>query len=95
MSYTAVIKNNGPSPTTGVKLTQSQLGTTGLIVAVSASQGSATVADPVVEPKIIADHRDLCQCVRPIADQSRPFDRWSDLPVLDQIRLGGGEHEFA
>src|SRR5215831_5755631 len=55
----------------------------------------AASADPVVETKIVADHRDLGQRVWAVADQGRALDRGADFTVLDQIGLRGGKHELA
>src|SRR5260370_38876639 len=54
-----------------------------------------TGADPVVEAKIVADHRAFGQRLRPVADQSCAFDRRSDLAVLDQIRFGSRKYALA
>ena len=42
-----------------------------------------------VELEVVADHADLLQHVRPVADQGRALDRRPDLAVLDQVGLGG------
>src|SRR5260370_6940805 len=54
-----------------------------------------TGADPVVEAKIVADHRDFGQRLRPFADQSCPFSPRSDLPPLDQLRFGSRKYALA
>src|SRR5262249_15534632 len=55
----------------------------------------AAGADPVVEAEVVADHRDLGQRVRAIADQGRALDRGTDFAVLDQVCFRCGEDEFA
>jgi hypothetical protein len=40
----------------------------------------AAGADAVVEPQIVADHRDLGQRVGAVADQGRALDRGPTLP---------------
>src|ERR1700733_16189710 len=52
-------------------------------------------ADAFVEFQVVADHRDSRKHVGAIADQGCAFDGGRDVAVLDQISLGGGEHELA
>src|SRR6516165_10312812 len=54
----------------------------------------AAGADPVVETEVVADHRDLGQRLRAVADQGRALDRGADFAILDQVGLGGGKHEL-
>src|SRR5207247_7573686 len=54
----------------------------------------AAGADAIVEPQIVADHRDLGDRVGAVADQRRTLDRRADLAVLDEVGLGRREDEF-
>jgi len=53
------------------------------------------VPTPGVEHHVVADHADLLQHVRAVADQGGALDRGPDLAVLDEIGLGGAEDELA
>src|SRR5437016_306234 len=55
----------------------------------------AAGADARIELKVVADHRRLLHDLRPAADQGRALDCGTDLAVLDQVGLGGGEGELA
>ena len=52
----------------------------------------AASANAVVQPHIVADHRNAVQVSRPIADQHGALDRRADLAVLDAIGLGALKH---
>src|ERR1700741_455115 len=55
----------------------------------------AAGADAGVELQVVADHAHAGERVGPVADERRAFHRVRDLAVLDEIGLGGGEHELA
>ena len=52
-------------------------------------------ADTGVEAHVVADHGNVRQRIRSIADERRTPDRIGDLAVLDHIGLVSGEHELA
>src|SRR5262245_38535027 len=55
----------------------------------------AAGADPRIECQVVADHADLGQHVRAVADERGALHGLADLAVLDQVGLGAGEHELA
>src|SRR3954468_816104 len=55
----------------------------------------AAGADAFVELEVVADHADARQYIGPVADERGALDGRTELAVLDQIGLAGGEHELA
>src|SRR6202044_3200191 len=55
----------------------------------------AAGANALIQCEVIADHRHILQRFRPVADEGCAFDGAGNLPVLDEVGLGGREDELA
>ena len=55
----------------------------------------AAGADAFVQCQIIADHGDVFQGFRAVADEGSIADGGGDFSVFDEVGFGGGEDEFS
>ena len=55
----------------------------------------AAGANAFVEFEVVADHGDVLECFRPIADQGGVFNRGGDHTVFNEVGFGSGENELA